>query len=171
MEKSASNLMLPAPVAEFLNQHTTMTLSTVGAEGRPAAAPLFYAILQDGALLFISEASTEHVRNLLVHPQVALAIYKDVEDWQEVRGLQARGKAVPLPPEREGEAWEVYRKRFPFLGAIIKGTGRMKPLAQALTRSRWYVVHLTWVRLIDNRRGFGWKAEWQRGEDGWEQVR
>ncbi len=162
---------LPEPVVVFLEQHTTMTLSTVGKDGTPASTPLFYAIMPNGALVFVSEASTEHVQNLRARPTVALAVYKDGQDWQRIQGLQARGQASPLPREQREEAWAVYAHRFPFLKMAAHGHPQAAALAQALADVGWYAVRLDWVRLIDNRRGFGWKAEWQRTDAGWERVR
>lgn len=164
-------MTLPKPVREFLRSHTTMTLCTVGKEGTPAGAPLFYAVLDDGALIFVSEETTEHVQNVLSRPRVALTIYQDGQRWTEIRGMQARGRAAPLPRERWEEAWETYSTRFPFLQLSGQGEGEAVSLAQALTRARWYVVHLDWIRLIDNTRGFGWKAEWQREGEEWKRVR
>ncbi len=148
-----------------------MTLCTVGEDGVPAGAPLFYAVLADGALVFVSEDSTEHVQNLMARPRVALTIYKDEQRWTEIRGIQARGRAEPLARERWDVAWETYSERFPFLRRPAQGEGPPASLAQALERVHWYVVHLDWIRLIDNSRGFGWKAEWRREGEGWKQVR
>ena len=143
----------------------TMTLATVGPGGEPAAAPVFFVLFEDG-LLFLSEPSTRHVRNLLARPEVAVAIYKDGQAWEEIWGLQARGRVVRVPAPREAEARAAYARRFPFVEAAA-GT----PLAEALARVRWYVVQLRWIRLIDNRRGFGWKAEWVRQQEEWVRVR
>lgn len=158
-------MALPDEVMRLLSTHTTMTLSTVETDGTPAAAPLFYVLFHD-ALLFLSDPSTRHVQNLLASPQVAIAVYQDGQAWDSIRGLQARGRAVPLPREQEAAARSTYVRRFPFLRRV-EGT----PLASAVARARWYLVHLEWIRLVDNTRGFGWKAEWQWNGREWERIR
>ncbi len=160
---------LPAEVQAFLERHTTLTLATMAPGGHPAAAPLFYALLADGTLVFLSEAHTAHVRHLRHHPPVALAVYQDGQPWDRIQGLQARGEAFPLPDARVPEAWDAYAQRFPFLQSVRGDAAH--PLRAALARVGWYGIRLTWVRLIDNTRGFGWKAEWQRTPEGWERVR
>ncbi len=161
----------PHEVILFLNEHTTMTLATTDTDGHPAAAALFYALLDD-MLIFLSEEKTAHVQNLLRRPRVALTVHRDGQSWQELRGLQARGIAFPLPEASWARAWVVYEKRFPFVKPARVAHNERAVLAGPLARARWYGVRPRWIRLIDNRRGFGWKAEWQREEGGsWRQTR
>ncbi len=163
--------MLPAPVQQILNEHITLTLATVGEKGHPAAAALFYALLGD-RLIFLSEPNSRHVQDLLHHPRVAITVYKDDQPWKDIRGLQGEGEAMPLPEDVWHHAWRAYSGRFPF---VERGRGAHNEgavLAGPLARARWYTIRLTWVRLIDNTRGFGWKAEWTREEEGtWRRIR
>ena len=161
----------PHEVILFLNEHTTMTLATTDADGHPAAAALFYAILDD-MLIFLSEEKTAHVQNLLRHPRAALTVHRDGQLWQELRGLQARGTALSLPEVSWTRAWQAYEQRFPFVKRARVTHNEDHVLAGPLAQARWYAVKPLWVRLIDNRRGFGWKAEWQREEGGtWRRIR
>jgi len=131
----------------------------------PAVAPLFYALLPDDTLVFLSEEKTSHCANLRTRPTVAVAVYPQVRSWEEIRGVQALGDGFPLDEEQARLAWEAYRRRFPFVES------HNAELRTALQRARWYGIRLRWVRLIDNTRGLGWKAEWQRTHRGWERVR
>lgn len=155
---------LPEEVRALLERCTTMVLATANADGSPAAAPLFYALAADDTLLFISEERTLHCRNLAARPAVALAVYGEARGWREIQGLQARGVAFPLPEASVPSAQATYLRRFPEIANAPE-------LRAAMQKVRWYGIRLHWVRLIDNRRGFGWKAEWEWTENGWERVR
>lgn len=156
---------LPQEVRALLQACTTLSLATADSEGRPAVAPLFYAVLPDDTLVFLSEEHTMHCTNLRARPAVAVAIYPQVHSWEAIRGVQALGEGFPLSEEQIAPAWEAYRRRFPF----VEGGG--VALRAALQRARWYGIRLRWVRLVDNARGLGWKAEWQRTHQGWERIR
>ena len=164
---------LPTEVHTYLESHTTLALSTRDGEGHPAVAPLFYALLPQGDLVFISSPHTEHVRNVAHHPLVALAVYREGQEWQRIQGLQARGWAYELPPEMHREAWDAYVQKFPFLRNLFDtAVPSVQQLRAALADARWYAIRLTWVRIIDNRVAFGHKKEWQRSEEGsWVQIR
>ena len=56
---------------EFLAEQTTLTLATVAEDGRPQAAPLFYAETDDLALIFISEKKARHSQNIARQKRVA----------------------------------------------------------------------------------------------------
>ncbi len=164
-------MTLPKPVMAFLERHTTLTLATSTPHGTPAAAPLFFAVLPDGTLVFLSEEHTQHVQNLLRYPHVAVAIYQDGQSWETLWGVQARGEAFHLPADRQSAARDAYTRKFPFLQAVTRPGKVARALRGPLSRAHWFGIHLTWIRLIDNRRGFGWKAEWRRTPQGWEQIR
>ena len=171
MSQPGANASLPHEVARFLEEHTTLALATVGPSHTPAVAPLFYAVLPEGDIVFLSERDTEHAYNLERSPEVALSIYKDAQPWQRIRGMQAKGYAERLAPSRWPTAWRAYSSRFPFVAETQNADALTGQLVGALAKARWYVVRLMWIRLIDNTRGFGWKAEWQRTPKGWERIR
>jgi hypothetical protein len=150
---------LHARIAAFLELHTTLTLATVGDDGQPAAAAVFYA--QDAGLnlYFLSEARTRHGRNLTLTPQAAGAIHADGQDWRSIRGLQVRGVASPVPAAGYAHAAAVYGRKFAFIGALLAGGEGLGVLAGPLARARFWVLRPTWFRLIDNTAGFGFKEE------------
>ncbi len=141
----------------FLAAHTTLTLATIGEDGRPQAAPLFYAETADLSLIFISEPKARHSRNLARDNRVAATIYADGQLWQNIRGLQVEGTAAALAGEAARAARVVYLAKFPFIA-------ESKVLAAALALVTFYQLSPAWFRLIDNSRGFGHKEE-QRWPD------
>jgi uncharacterized protein YhbP (UPF0306 family) len=142
-----------------------MTIASVSASGETHAAMVYFAAtfpadlvaaLGTGTigvlkLYFFSDPHSQHGQDLVVHPGCAVAISTEASSWQEIRGLQLRGEARRLPRGKEWQAgWKCYQAKFPFVSAL-------KPL---LSRNALYIFLPTWVRLVDNRRGFGFKQEW-----------
>ncbi len=142
-----------AGVMEVL-ETTTLALATAGPGGRPFGTPVFFAADPDLGLVFFSDPDTLHVQHLVGRPEASATIYPATGDWMEIRGLQVAGTVERILP---GEAWErawlAYAAKFPFVAGL-------RPIVDAA----WLMVLVpSWVRLIDNRRGFGFKCEWSRG--------
>jgi uncharacterized protein len=146
-------------IAGFLETHTTMTLATVGPDGRPAAAAVFYAHDASLNLYFLSEERTCHGQNLAATPQVAGTIHADGQDWRSIRGLQVRGLASLVPAAGFAHAAAIYGRKFAFVGALLAGAEGPGVLIGPLARARFWVLRPTWFRLIDNTVGFGFKEE------------
>jgi uncharacterized protein YhbP (UPF0306 family) len=130
---------------------STMTLSTSGPTGEPHAAAVYFAAGEGLELYFFSDENSQHSQDTAHHSQAAITIYPECRDWQDIRGLQMRGevRAVENGPEWDA-AWAIYAAKFPFVGELKAVVGR----------NRLYVFEPYWVRLVDNRQGFGFKKEW-----------
>lgn len=155
-------------VDELLQNHTTLTLATWTPEG-PQAAPLFFAHawldLDDDherlLLYFISNPESDHAQALEQQPAVAATVYQDGQDWQMIRGLQMEGmaRAVGNDAERH-QALTAYGTKYPFVApGLMQRDGGPIELAGPLARSRFFVMDVDWIRLIDNTRGFGYREE------------
>jgi hypothetical protein len=144
-------------IAAFLAAHTTLTLATIGAEGMPAAAAVFYAHDAGLNLYFLSEERTAHGRNLLADARAAGTIHADGQDWRGIQGLQVRGQARPVGGSDLAHAGAVYGRRYPFVAALLAGSGSPGVLAGPLARARFWVLQPAWFRLIDNTVRFGFK--------------
>ncbi|NOZ71473.1 MAG: pyridoxamine 5'-phosphate oxidase [Chloroflexi bacterium] len=145
-------------IQRFLEEHNTLSLATVDSEGVPFACSLFYTFGPDLTLYFLSDPKTAHAQHLKDGAAVAATIAHDNQEWQTLQGLQLRGVALPCSePDEEEIARDLYNKRFPFIA-------KAEVLAGPLGRARYYKIVPTWIRLIDNRRGFGHKEEWRRNE-------
>lgn len=130
---------------------STMTLATTGASAEPHAAPVYFVAGENRALYFFSDPESQHSRDLAQNPMAAAAVYPESFDWQDIRGLQMHGEVYPVPAGAEWEAaWRVYAAKFPFVTA----------LKAVVARNRLYAFAPRWIRLVDNRRSFGFKKEW-----------
>ncbi len=137
-------------LAEFLSI-ATMVLATADEDGRPYAAPLYFAADEKLNLYFFSSARSQHSQHLARRPLAAAAFYPESAAWQEIRGVQMRGEAVVVAPGPAWEAaWNVYRSKFSFVEAM----------QDEITRNQLYAFTPRWVRVVDNRKGFGYKREW-----------
>ncbi len=147
-------------LAAFLAAHTTLTLATVGSDGAPAAAAVFYAHDDALNLYFLSEERTRHGQNLLANGRVAGTIQADGQDWRAIRGVQLTGRAAPVTGSELAHAVAVYGRKYAFVAALLAGAGGPGVLAGPLAQARFWVLRPEWFRLIDNTVRFGFKEEW-----------
>ncbi|PKO21181.1 MAG: hypothetical protein CVU38_16175 [Chloroflexi bacterium HGW-Chloroflexi-1] len=149
---------------QFLAVHTTLALATVGVDGAPAAAAVFYAHDADLNLYFLSEERTQHGQNLLANGQVAGTIQADGQDWRAIRGLQVRGRAEPARVGELAHAAAVYGRKYAFVAALLVGASGPGVLPGPLAQARFWVLRPAWFRLIDNTVRFGFKETLTMGE-------
>jgi uncharacterized protein YhbP (UPF0306 family) len=144
---------------EELFQIAAMTLSTIDPVGSPCAAPVYFVAREQSLnqgitgwrLYFFSVPDSQHAQNITREAQAAAAIYPECRGWQDIRGLQLRGQVKSVAQGHEWEvAWRAYCAKFPFVGEL-------KPI---VARNELYAFTPEWIRLVDNRRGFGFKQEW-----------
>lgn len=140
---------------------TTMTLSTANSSGKAHAAPVYFAALQNSTLslelYFFSAPESRHIQDLVTNPHAAAAIYPETTGWEDIRGLQLEGSVHRLPEGTEWDAaWQVYLAKFPF-------TSTMKEI---IAQNAFYAFQVFWIRLVDNRLGFGYKQEWTFDDQG-----
>jgi uncharacterized protein YhbP (UPF0306 family) len=140
----------------LLAQCRTASLATVDAHGRPHAANIQYAFNDQLNLYFVSSPNAAHSRHIAQNPAVALTVYHPLDaEPQTLHGLQLHARATPVTDAIErANALAFYTARFPFITTDPQ-------LAAAVEQQSFYKLTPTWLRLIDNRRGFGWKAEMQ----------
>ncbi len=140
----------------LLRQHQVVTVAVTEMGGQPYAAALFYAVDEELRLYVVTDPATRHGQAMFAGGEVAGTIQLDQQQWQEIQGVQFRGRCQQLAGGERARAWELYAARFPFLqqsNAI---------LTCELVQTALWCIEPTWMRLIDNRLGFGHKEEWRR---------
>lgn len=138
------------PVCQVLDESTTMVLATRMPDGTPRATPVYFAPDERLHLIFLSDPQSVHSRNLAASPAASAAVFPEERDWRRLRGVQVMGEAGLLEGFAAEAARRTFARRFPFVAE----------LAAALAASRIYALAPSWVRLIDNRRRFGFQQEW-----------
>ena len=142
---------------DFLRKHEVVTIAVTEPDGTAHAAALFYAVDDELNLYVLSEPTSRHGRAMARTGPVAGTIQRDRQEWQEIRGAQFRGRCRRLKGAARERGWDIFADRFPFVrNPAVAG------LAQALGKMALWRIEPAWMRLIDNRRGFGHKEGWTR---------
>jgi uncharacterized protein YhbP (UPF0306 family) len=147
-------------IVTALRAHTTLTLAYVDADG-PQACAVLYAVTPTGALVFVTASTTRHGRALAAGrdagagARVAFTVQADGQEWSALTGVQGRGAVIRLADgsTERAAAWAAYTERFPFVTEDDR-------LGGALAATALWELRPDWLRLIDNRLGFGSKEEW-----------
>jgi hypothetical protein len=147
-------------IRRMLEAHNTLTLASVQ-DGMPWAATVFYASDDKLNLYFVSDQRTRHARDMAANPAVALAINADVDNWNDVRGLQIEGVAARVEGAERARALAIYLARFLSVKALFETprSADEQAIAQRLKNTDFWRVTPRFIRLIDNGRGFGFKTE------------
>ncbi|MEV5241792.1 pyridoxamine 5'-phosphate oxidase [Streptomyces cinnamoneus] len=122
-----------------------------GPRPEPVLVPLPVLVL-----VFVTSPGTRHGRALLSgDARVAFTAQRDGQQWTALTGIQGRGACRLLDGAERAAAWRAYSARFPY----VEESERLR---QAMERAELWELRPTWLRLVDNGRGFGHKTEWPR---------
>lgn len=148
-------------IRQMLEAHSTLTLATAGSGEGPWAATVFYASDESLALYFVSDGRTRHGRDLTVRPRAFAAINADVASWDDVRGLQLEGSTSILTGSEREAALACYLDKFADVRRLFEAPRdeHEQVIGARLRGANFYALAPAWIRLIDNREGFGWKRE------------
>jgi uncharacterized protein YhbP (UPF0306 family) len=159
MKKARKQLEL---IAALLNEETTLSLATTREDGQACVAPLFYIVDKELSLYWLSSGSSLHSLNLSRNPRAAATVYRNVDSWKKIRGVQLRGTVYKVTEqERRSALVKTYCERFK-LGRVLR---------LALHHSVLYALQPEFFRYIDNARSFGYKFELTRRPEGWSLTR
>jgi uncharacterized protein YhbP (UPF0306 family) len=137
--------MIDIRIIRFFRKHHVLTIAT-SVNNEPWCANCFYVYLEEeNSLVFTTEAGTRHGREFIENSNVAGSVVLETLVVGKIRGIQFSGKIY----EPEGEALSVAKS------AYI----RKFPIA-SLMDTRILMVKLSYIKLTDNRLGFGKKLIW-----------
>lgn len=142
--------MVDGRIIKFFRKHHVLTIATA-AGNEPWCANCFYVYLSDeNTLVFTTDADTRHGKEFVANPLVAGSVVLETMIPGKIRGIQFRGTVSELEGELLQKAESAYLKRFP---------------VAALMDTRLWVVRLTYIKMTDNRLGFGKKLIWEQGKE------
>lgn len=130
---------------DFIRRHHVMTLATVSPQGA-YCTNLFYAYIpQRNIFVFTSDEKTRHYTEMTANPSVGASIVLETRTVGNIQGLQLQGCVRLAEVDEHQAARAAYLKRFPY--AIVADL------------TLW-VLEPTFMKLTDNRLGFGKKLLW-----------
>jgi uncharacterized protein YhbP (UPF0306 family) len=144
-----TNISLPDKrITDFLKKHHVLTLATVF-KGIPWCANCFYAYSEDiNAFIFTSDVNTKHIQDLADGNRVAGSVVLETSVIGKIQGVQFTGTLIETTDKNKKYVSMAYLKRFPFT---------------AVMETKLWVLELDYIKMTDNRLGFGKKLIWERG--------
>jgi uncharacterized protein YhbP (UPF0306 family) len=105
---------LYASIARLLEANALCSMATRSESGALHINMTYCCFNSDLVLYFLSHPESLHCRNLIRVPQMAVAVAASDQPWGDPHaGLQLHGRGEPASPDAEGEARELYGRRFP----------------------------------------------------------
>lgn len=141
--------MIDDRVVKFFKRHHVLTVATC-VNGEPWCANCFYVYIEEqNALVFTTDPDTRHGKEFRENTLVAGSVVLETPVIGKIRGIQFQ--AVVSEPQGEDLklARKAYLKRF--------------PVAMLMETHLW-IAELTFVKMTDNRLGFGKKLIWSDDE-------
>jgi PPOX class probable F420-dependent enzyme len=83
--------MTPEETAEFLAEGHTLQVATIGPDGRPHLAPMWY-VVEDGRVVFRSFSKSQKIVNLRRDPRLTVLVERGL-GYTELQGVMIRGTA------------------------------------------------------------------------------
>jgi uncharacterized protein YhbP (UPF0306 family) len=139
--------MIDDRIKKFFRKHHVLTIAT-STDGGPWCANCFYVYLEEeNALVFTTDPETRHGKEFLINNLVAGSVVLETRIIGMIRGIQFRGIVSEPEGDLAAKSKRAYLKRF--------------PVAMLMDTHLW-VVQLTYIKMTDNRLGFGKKLIWER---------
>jgi uncharacterized protein YhbP (UPF0306 family) len=139
--------MIDKRIISFFRKHHVLTIAT-SVENEPWCASCFYVYLEEeNALVFTTDADTRHGKEFIINPSVAGTVVLETVIIGKIRGIQFRGIVSEPSDDQHARAKSSYLKRFP---------------VAALMDTHLWIVRLTYIKMTDNRFGFGKKLIWSQ---------
>jgi len=144
-----STPIMDSKITGFINEHHVLTIASAAGD-KPWCANCFYVFLEDeAAFVFTTDDDTRHGQEFEKNPIVAGSVVLETNIVGKIQGIQFSGLAERPGKELHKRAKRAYLKRF--------------PVAALMNTSLW-VVSIDYIKMTDNRLGFGKKLHWRREE-------
>lgn len=134
-------------ILSILADASDMTVATIRQDGYPQATTVSYA--SDGLTLYFgTSAESQKARNIARNGKVSLTVNLPYENWGEIRGLSAGGKAERIEDPREIERAErLLLQKFPdAIAEYVAGEAQGIALFRIIPEV---------ISVLDYRKGFG----------------
>lgn len=133
-------------ITDFIKKHHVLTLATA-IDNNPWCANCFYVWLEDeNCFVFTTDPVTKHGSDAIKNPQVAGSVVLETRVVGKVQGIQFTGTMEVPEGDLAEKAKIAYLKRFP---------------VAILMKTNLWVVKAIYIKMTDNRLGFGKKLIWE----------
>ena len=140
--------MIDQRIIKFFKKHHVLTIATT-VKNEPWCANCFYTYLEDNNLLvFTTDDDTRHGKEFVENPLVAGSVVLETMIVGKIQGIQFQGIIYKPDGAEYDKIKSRYLKRFP---------------VAALMDTHLWAVKPTYIKMTDNRFGFGKKLIWSAG--------
>ena len=137
--------MIDQRIIKFFKKHHVLTVAT-SVKNEAWCANCFYTYLEDDNLLvFMTGEDTRHGKEFGENPFVAGSVVLETMNIGKIQGIQFQGTIYKPIGDELDKIKLRYLKRFP---------------VAALMDSHFWAIKLTYIKMSDNRFGFGKKLIW-----------
>ena len=137
--------MIDKRIISFFKKHHVLTIAT-SVENEPWCANCFYVYLEEeNSLVFTTDPDTRHGKEFIKNTAVAGTVVLETIVIGKIRGIQFSGIVSEPDESLLPKVKSIYLKRFP---------------VASLMETHLWVVRLTYIKMTDNRFGFGKKLIW-----------
>ncbi|HZY91251.1 MAG TPA: pyridoxamine 5'-phosphate oxidase family protein [Thermoplasmata archaeon] len=149
-----SDLAVRRSVLQTLAETPLGALATSGPRGRAHVNTAYFAYSPRLEIVFLSEPTSEHMRNLARSPSAGFAVFRSDQRWGgSDRGLQLFGRGAVVADSMRPAAEAIYARRFPlYREAMRSRSPRFARLAAGLRELVFGVVQPREIKLLDERR-------------------
>ena len=134
-------------ITTFLKKHHVLTLATLSGD-QPWVANCFYTFVEEQmAFVFTSGYETKHIQEVMQNNKVAGNVVLETSIIGKIQGIQFSGTLTKAEGEALDKVSSTYLKRFPFA---------------ALMDTTLWILAIDYLKMTDNRLGFGKKLVWER---------
>ncbi|NPA68015.1 MAG: hypothetical protein GXO50_05340 [Chlorobi bacterium] len=138
---------IPERIKDFINEHHVLTLAT-SRDNVPYCASCFYVYSDRfNVFVFSSDEGTKHVGDVKINDRVAGTVVLETSVSGKIRGIQFTGRMYVPEGDIKKEIERLYLERYPFA---------------RLMNIRLWVLEPDFIKMTDNRLGFGKKLIWKK---------
>ena len=140
--------MIDQRIIKFFKKHHVLTIAT-SVNNEPWCANCFYTYLEDDNLLvFTTDEDTRHGKEFVENPLVAGSVVLETMIIGKIQGIQFQGIIFKPDGAELDKVKSRYLRKFP---------------VAALMDTHLWAVKPTYIKMTDNRFGFGKKLIWSAG--------
>ena len=146
--------MTPEEQQSFLQEGHTLIVTTVGRDGWPHVAPMWY-LMEDGKVAFRSFTKSQKILNLQRSPKLTVLLEQGAT-YEELRGIMIKGTATLIDdPGRILHMYGELSRRYAFVGTEpvpLEGEALEAAFGRFATKNTGVIVEPESVVSWDHRK-------------------